>query len=78
MLNDEVVNAVKEGKFHIYPVATIQDGIEILTGLPSGSRQEDGKFPPDTVFGIVERHLRHMYNILNHEEEKKKPVKRKK
>ncbi len=48
MLKEEVVTAVKDGKFHIWAVDTIDDGIEILTGVPAGSIWEDG-----TVFGMV-------------------------
>jgi len=39
-LNDEVIEAVKEGKFHIYAVKTIDEGIEILTGMKAGKREK--------------------------------------
>lgn len=58
VLNDEVMDAVRQGQFHIYPVRTIDEGIEILTGVPAGERQPDGSYPPDTVHGRVERQLR--------------------
>ncbi|TET54531.1 MAG: ATP-binding protein, partial [Actinobacteria bacterium] len=45
MLKDEVVNAVKEGKFNIYAVKTIDEGIKLLTGKAAGERQEDGSYP---------------------------------
>ena len=45
MLAEEIIDAVKAGKFHIYPVATVEEGIEILTGIPAGIMQEDGTFP---------------------------------
>ena len=48
-LNDEVVEAVKEGKFHIYAVSTIDEGIEILTGVPAGKADKSGKFPGGTI-----------------------------
>ena len=48
-LNDEVVNAVKNGKFHIYAVSTIDEGIELLTGVPAGKRDEKGRFPAGTI-----------------------------
>ena len=49
-LNDEVVDAVKEGKFHIYAISTIDEGIEILTGVPAGKKNEvTSKFPPGTI-----------------------------
>jgi lon-related putative ATP-dependent protease len=49
MLNEEVVGAVKEGKFHIYPVRTVEEGIEILTGVRAGELRNDGTFEPGTV-----------------------------
>ncbi len=57
MLRPEVVEAVREGQFHIYPVATIEQGIEILTGVPAGERGEDGAYPEGTVFHAVEQRL---------------------
>ncbi len=57
MLNREVVQAVKDGKFAIYPVETIQEGIEILTGVPAGVPDEKGDFPSDTIYGMVQKTL---------------------
>jgi len=48
---------VRKRKFHVYPVTTIGEGIEILTGTAAGARGRDGSFPPGTVFGRVERRL---------------------
>ena len=48
-LSDEVVDAVKNKKFHIYAVSTIEEGIEVLTGVPAGKKDKDGKFPAGTV-----------------------------
>ncbi|MBR3001953.1 MAG: AAA family ATPase [Clostridia bacterium] len=48
-LSDEVVEAVKNKKFHIYSVSTIEEGIEVLTGVPAGKKDKDGKFPAGTV-----------------------------
>lgn len=45
MLRPDVVAAVAEGKFHIYPIATIDQGIELLTGLPAGEPDEEGNYP---------------------------------
>ncbi|EAX48982.1 ATP-dependent protease [Thermosinus carboxydivorans Nor1] len=56
-LSDEVVAAVREGKFHIYPVRTIDEGIEILTGVPAGQLQPDGTYPPGTVHYLVSKKL---------------------
>ena len=60
VLEDEVVEAVREGKFHIYQVSTIDEGIEVLTGVPAGDRQEDGTFPEGTVHYLVEKRLEEM------------------
>ena len=48
MLRRDVVDAVAEGRFHVYPVATIDQGIEILTGLPAGEPDEEGNYPEGT------------------------------
>lgn len=58
VLNDEVVEAVRKGLFHIYPVRTVDEGIEILTGVPAGERQADGSYPEGTVHGLVAKKLR--------------------
>jgi len=57
MLRPDVVDAVRKKKFHVWAVATIEEGLEVLTGLPSGPRGEDGSFPPDGVFGRVDAKL---------------------
>jgi len=55
MLRRDVVEAVAEGRFHIYPVATVDQALELLTGLPAGERGDDGLYPEDSVNGRVER-----------------------
>ena len=57
MLKKDVVAAVKERKFHVYSVKTIDQGIEILTGLEAGERQEDGKFKEGSVNDLVDKKL---------------------
>ena len=57
MLRDDVVKAVDAGAFHIYAVDTIDQGIEVLTGVPAGARGETGRFPDKTVNGLVEQRL---------------------
>jgi lon-related putative ATP-dependent protease len=57
MLRKDVVEAVAAGKFHIYPVQTIDQGIEILTGRPAGEKGADGNYPPDTVNFLVDQKL---------------------
>jgi len=58
MLKREVVEAVRDGKFHIWPVATVEEGIEILTGLPAGLRKPDGTWEEGTVNYRVDMTLR--------------------
>jgi lon-related putative ATP-dependent protease len=64
MLKEEIVDAVKEGKFHIYSVKTIDEGIEILTGVKAGERQKDGTFEKETVNYRVDKRLREMAEKL--------------
>jgi lon-related putative ATP-dependent protease len=58
MLKTEVVDLVKQGKFHIFPVKTIDQGIEILTGVKAGERKEDGTFEEGSVNDLVNKQLR--------------------
>jgi ATP-dependent Lon protease len=56
-LRPEIVDAVQNGKFHIYPVSTIDEGIEILTGFPAGEELSKGGFTKDSVFDRVDKAL---------------------
>jgi lon-related putative ATP-dependent protease len=60
MLRKDVVEAVKEQKFRIYPVKTIDQGIEILTGVEAGEKLENGLFKEETVNGLVDKKLREL------------------
>lgn len=57
----EVLDAIRDGKFHIYPVTTIDEGMEILTGRRMGQRSPKGTFPQDSFNAQVEEKLRRMY-----------------
>lgn len=57
VLKKEVIDAVKDGMFHIYPVHTIEEGIEILTGVPAGKPDKNGKYPEDSIHGRVNAKL---------------------
>jgi len=57
MLRKDVVEAVSQGKFHIYPVKTIDQGIEILTGVPAGEKNPDGSYPEGSVNFRVNKKL---------------------
>ncbi len=73
MLREEVVEAVKQEHFHIYSAKTINEGIEILTGVTAGKRQKDGTYPKSTVNYLIDRRLKEMAERLKnfHTEEKK-------
>jgi len=57
MLRQDVVDAVRAGKFQIYAVETIDQGIEVLTGVPAGERDASGKFPEGSVNQMVEARI---------------------
>jgi len=64
MLKEEVVEGVREGKFHIYPVKTIDQGIEVLTGVNAGAKRPDGTFEEGTVNYLVDKNLEAMAEKL--------------
>lgn len=64
MLKEEIVDAVKTGKFHIYQVKSIEEGIEVLTGVEAGTRQADGTFKEKTVNYLVDRRLKNIAEKL--------------
>jgi predicted ATP-dependent protease len=77
MLKEEVVEAVAKGKFHIYSAKTIDEGIEVLTGVKAGKRLPDGTFELGLVNDKVDKKLREMAEKLKEfagpeKEEKKK------
>jgi predicted ATP-dependent protease len=49
MLREDVIQAVAAGKFHVWPISTIDEGLALMTGLEPGTRQEDGTYPPETI-----------------------------
>ena len=64
MLNDEVVQAVQDGTFHIWSVEDVDQGIEILTGVPAGKPAEDGSFPEGSVNFLVDERLKAMVESM--------------
>ena len=60
MLNEEVVEAVRNARFHIYPVSTIDEGIEVLTGVKAGQLKSDGTYEPGTVHYKANKRLAEM------------------
>lgn len=57
LLRDDILQAVKDGRFHVYAIGTVNQGIEILTGRMAGSRRADGAFPPGSINARVEEKL---------------------
>ncbi|WP_312700302.1 ATP-binding protein [Sedimentibacter sp.] len=69
MLKDEVIDAVKEGKFHIYSVRKIEEGLELLTGITAGEPDKFGEYPENTIFYLVNQKLRDFNKVLEASEE---------
>ena len=57
MLRRDVVEAIKEGQFHIFAIDNVEDGIELLTGTPAGTLDANGYYPDGTVYGAVQTTL---------------------
>jgi predicted ATP-dependent protease len=64
MLREDILEAVAAGKFHIWPVAKVEQGIEVLTGSEAGQKNGDGKFEPGTVFALMDERMRLMAKTL--------------
>lgn len=62
-LNDELIEAVRKGKFHIYAISTIDEGIEILTGVPAGQKDSQGRFPLGTINYLAQEKLKKFSKI---------------
>ncbi len=81
MLRDNVIEAVKSGKFHIWAVKTIDEGIEILTGIKAGSRGKTGRYPKNSINGLVDQQLKSLADQLvafgKDEKEEKKSSRKK-
>jgi ATP-dependent Lon protease len=64
MLREDILEAVTAGKFHIWPVAKIEQGIEILTGCVAGQKKTNGKFEEGTAFALMDDRMRDMARTL--------------
>jgi lon-related putative ATP-dependent protease len=69
MLRDEVIEAVEAGKFHVYPIDHINQGIELLTGEPAGEADEKGEYPEESVNGKAQARLRKFAEKKSDQEE---------
>jgi len=65
MLKDEVIKEVKSGNFNIYGIKTIDEGIEVLTGIKAGKRGKSGKFPKDTINLLIDERIRDFTEKFN-------------
>jgi lon-related putative ATP-dependent protease len=72
MLKKELINAVEKGKFHIYAIENMDEGIEILTGVKAGKRDRKGNYPKNTLNYLVMERLRIMSESIKESEQKKK------
>lgn len=57
-LSDEIIEDVKKGNFHVYAISSIDEGIELLTGVPAGKKDVNGKFPAGTINYLVQEKLK--------------------
>jgi lon-related putative ATP-dependent protease len=64
MLKEEVLEAARKGMFNIWPIRSIENGIEVLTGVQAGQLRSDGSYPEDSVFYKVNQRLQHLADTL--------------
>jgi len=67
MLRQDVIDAIREGVFHIYAIETVEEGMEILTGVPAGTMDENGVYPPGSVYGAVQARLQHFREVMQYQ-----------
>lgn len=64
MLPEDIVTAVANKQFHVWPISSVDEGIELLTGMPAGEADEEGNYPEGTVHHVVQAHLLQMAQDL--------------
>ncbi|HZW35856.1 MAG TPA: hypothetical protein VFF01_02870, partial [Candidatus Deferrimicrobiaceae bacterium] len=67
-----VIEAVREGKFRIHAIEHVEDGVEILTGMPAGKEGPDGRYPAGALNRLVEERLTALREAMKGEEEGEK------
>ena len=79
MIKKDLVDAMKKGKFTIYPIDRVEEGLEILTGMPAGTLKEDGTYPEGTISYLIVKRLTEISEAVREkkEEEKEKEEKEK-
>ena len=64
MLKQEVIESVKSGQLHVWPVSTVKEGVEILTGMEAGTLQPDGTYPESTLIRRVDERFLEIAEIV--------------
>jgi len=62
MLREEIVKAAKQKQFFIYPIETVEDAVELLMGIKIGKKNANGEYPPDSLYGLIDRKLKKQLN----------------
>ena len=60
MLSEDVLEAIRAGRFQVWAARTVDEGIELLTGIPAGERTPEGAYPPSSVNGLIDARLREL------------------
>lgn len=72
MIKNDLVDAVREGKFTIYPIDRVEEGIEILTNIPAGDLREDGTYPEGTINYLIVKRLTEISEAVREKKEEEK------
>jgi predicted ATP-dependent protease len=77
MLKKEVVESVREGKFFVYPIEKVEEGLEIITGMQTGEIREDGTYPEGTINYLITKRLTEISEAIKEKKEEEKEEKQK-
>jgi predicted ATP-dependent protease len=77
MLSDEVVDAVEQNMFHVYAIKTIEEAMEILTGVKPGRRLKNGGFSKNSIYEAVDERLTELAELADMDSNRKRRRKRK-
>ena len=77
MLKNDLVEAVREGKFTIYPIDRVEEGIELLANIPAGDLREDGTYPEGTINHLIVKRLTEITEAVKEKKEEEKEKKEK-
>jgi predicted ATP-dependent protease len=64
MLRGDVVDGIAAGRFHIHAISTVEEGVELLTGVPAGIADDDGHYPEATLFRAVETRFKRFHQAM--------------